>query len=59
MAEVGEDGYDHRRDWSDDKRKKHEKQKNGCQRRTGPVDWHSKYEEFRAIQNPEVSVAEL
>jgi hypothetical protein len=54
-----EDYPDKRRDWDEDKRKRHEKQKEGCQKRKGAVDWHSKYMIFRAIENPTVSVAEL
>jgi len=54
-----DDYLDKRRDWDEDKRKKHLDQKESCEKRDGAVDWHTKYESYRAVESPTVSVAEL
>jgi hypothetical protein len=48
-----------RMDWSPSRAEQAEAQREGCEKRSGAVDWHLKYEQYRALIDPKVCVAEL
>jgi hypothetical protein len=54
---IDDASTDKRAAWDKAKWERHEKQKGRCEKRAGAQDWHSLYVQYRAMDNPIVSIA--